>query len=227
MTERRPLTLLLVAATVLLVGGVMGCLSGCGGTATTTTVPVLPGIVSGTVKYESLDDPSNTEPLADVLVVLCQIAEQGLPEGGLFGYGQEEAQQIGVLHSEPSARTDTQGAFTLDDVPVGTYLVLFDPWPSEIEGVEWDGIALTQTAWSAGDGTVSESGRPDLWETGGRVGGHMLWEQSSGITVSQGNAVSNRFGFCLSIRDNNVTPVIQVTSGQTSDVELTAYFLPE
>ena len=193
-----------------------------------TPTPVPPGTVTGNVAYENLTKRGSTEPMADVMIVLCQIADEGLPEGPpVASKNRDEAEHICTLQGEPTALTGADGSFTLEGVPPGAYLVLFHLFSSEVQGTEWHGVDLTEAVVDEKGMAVAPSGKPDFWANGGPAISLMNWRAGEGMTASQGNVCSDRFGFCFSIRDEGLSPVIELASGETVEVELTAHFKPE
>ena len=55
----------------------------------------------------------------------------------------------------------------LDNVSPGTCLVTFSLFPSELEGVEWSGIAVTEAPLSATGMDIPAFGEADFWQSGG------------------------------------------------------------
>jgi hypothetical protein len=178
--------------------------------------------------YKSLTSPGGPEPMADVLIALCRTARDGLPEGPpVAAKNRGETEHICTLQGEPTSQTDAQGAFTLGGVPPGTYLVLFHLFPSEIQATEWHGVALTEAVFDELEMEVVASGRSDFWQNGGPAISLANWRAGEGMTVSQGNVCSDSLGFCFSIRDEGLSPVIELASHETVEVELTAHYKPE
>ena len=224
------------AITLLILILLLGSLPACGTPAPTATpvptptptpTPEPPGTVSGKVMYKSLTSPGNTEPMADVLIALCRVSEEGLPEGPpVATKNRGETEHICTLQGEPTALTGADGAFTLDGVPPGDYLVLFHLFPSEIHETKWHGVALTEAVVDEVKMAVAPSDKPDFWQAGGPAIALANWKAGEGMTLSQGNVCSDKFGFCFSIRDEGLSPVIEVASHETVEVELTAHLKP-
>jgi len=171
--------------------------------------------------------PGNTEPMADVLIALCRVSEEGLPEGPpVATKNRGETEHICTLQGEPIALTGADGAFMLDGVPPGDYLVLFHLFPSEIHETKWHGVALTEAVVDEVKMAVAPSDKPDFWQAGGPAIALANWKAGEGMTLSQGNVCSDKFGFCFSIRDEGLSPVIEVASHETVEVELTAHLKP-
>jgi hypothetical protein len=115
----------------------------------------------------------------------------------------------------------------LDNVSPGTYLVTFSLFPSEIEGEEWGGIAVTETPLGATDMDTPASGEPDFWQSGGPAIALANWNHVEGMTVTTGNVCSNEVSFCFSLREGRLEPVVAVGSNETVEVDLVASFQPE
>jgi hypothetical protein len=229
-TQHKVITSLI---TILLLNFLSGC-----GTPTPTATPLPtatptpkpPGTVTGKVLYKGLTKPGDTEPMADVMIALCRVSEEGLPEGPpIATKNRDETEHICTLQGEPTTLTDADGAFTLDGVPPATYLVMFHLFPAEVqaEGVQWNGVVLTEAVVDEVDMAVSPSGESGFWENGGPAISLMNWKAGEGMTVSEGNVCSDKFGFCFSIHDEGLSPVITLESNETVEVELTAHFKPE
>jgi hypothetical protein len=196
-------------------------------TPTPTPTPEPPGTVSGKVVYKNLTSPGNAEPMADVLIALCLITDEGPPEGPpVATKNRDETEHICTLQGEPTALTGTDGAFTLDGVSPGDYLVLFHLFPSELHETEWHGVILTEAVVDEAEMAVAPSGESDFWQAGGPAISLMNWKAGEGMTLSHGNVCSDKFGFCFSIRDEDLSPVIELESHQTVEVELIAHFKP-
>ena len=195
-------------------------LAGCGGAQTGP-----PGIVTGRVMYEDLSIGGSAEPMPGVMVALCQVPAEGLPEGPAVAESNtDETEHICTLQGTPTALTDADGVFRLDGVPPATYLVMFHLFPDEMEGLEWDGVSLTEAPFDAIDMVIPPSGESGFWEDGGPAIALANWSAAEGMTVSRGNVCSDKFGFCFSIRAERLSPIIEVESNETVEIELTAHF---
>ena len=94
-----------------------GCLSACATPAPTATpvptatpTPLPPGTITGEVMYEHLTNRSNTEPIPDVMIALCRVPAEGLPEGPpVSASNRDESEHICTLQGTPTALTDTEG----------------------------------------------------------------------------------------------------------------------
>lgn len=205
--------------------------SACGGaTPAAPADPAAPGTVEGTIVYQDLGHDDGVEPLGDVMIVLCQVPADGLPQGPVVAPGDRaEPADVCALQAVPTALSGPDGAFTLDDVPPGTYLVMFHAWPEQMEGREadWDGVVLTEGSLHEAEMQVSASNSPDFWERGGAVVALADENAADGMSLWKGNLCSHRLGFCFSVRDGRPDPVIEVGSAETLQVELTAHFEAE
>jgi hypothetical protein len=161
------------------------------------------------------------------MITLCRVRAEGLPEGPTVARSnKDETEHICMLQGVPTALTDADGVFTLDGVPPAAYLVMFHLFPDKMEGVEWNGVVLTEAPFDEVDNEIPPSGVSDFWENGGPAIARGNWSEAEGMTVSTGNVCSNEFGFCFSIRDERLHPVIEVESNETVEVELTTHFKP-
>jgi hypothetical protein len=179
--------------------------------------------------YEDLTNGGSAEPMPDVMIALCRVPAEGLPEGPTVARSnRDETEHICTLQGVPTALIDADGAFTLDGVPPATYLVMFHLFPAEVEaqGVEWNGVALTEAPFNEVDMEVPPSSKSDFWEDGGPAIALWNWSAAEGETVGKGNVCSHKFGFCFSIRDERLHPVIEVEPNETVEIELTAHFKP-
>jgi hypothetical protein len=220
-----PNPLLVLVVALLLVA------SACEGAAPEAAATSSPsGTVRGTIVYEDLANEGGVEPMGEVMVVLCQVPAEGLPEGPVAATGRTgQIEDICTLQTVPTGLSGSDGAFALDDVPSATYLVMFHPWPGEIQGHEddWEGVILTQGSLDEAEMEVSPSGSLGFWERGGTVVALANWSADGGMVLARGNLCSNRLGFCLSVRDGRPHPVVEVGSNETLEVELTAHFKPD
>ncbi len=188
------------------------------------------GTVRGTVVYEDLANEGGVEPMGGVRIVLCRVPAEGLPEGPVVAPGAGgDGEEICALQAVLTGLSGPDGAFTLDDVGPATYLVMFHPWPGEIEGHEadWDGALLTEGALDEAEMHVSPSGSPGFWERGGPVVALANWSDAGEINLWKGNLCSHRLGFCFSVRGGRPHPIVEVGPGETLEVELTAHFEPD
>jgi len=188
-----------------------------------------PGNISGKMIYENLTNGGSTKPMANVMIVLCRVSSDGLPDGPVVAASNKgEIEHICTLQGGATTLTDTDGTFTLNDVPPAIYLVMFHLFPAELDkqGVEWNDIALTEASWNDVDG-VEPSVASGFWEDGGKAFALSDWNSRDGTTVTKGNVCSNKFGFCFSILEGGPYPVIEVKSDETIKVELTAHFTPK
>lgn len=195
-----------------------------------TDVPL--GTITGKVTYADLSNINSAKPMQDVMVLLCRVPAEGLPFGPtVASINRDETEDICTLQGTPTALTDSEGVFTLDGVPSATYLVLFHLFPDEMEGVEWDGVALMEAYLSEVTGEIPPSGESGFWEDG--VFGSlekitMSWNPTINknfeYSLNMGTVCSRKFGFCSSIRDEHPSPVTEVESNETVEIELTTYF---
>jgi hypothetical protein len=187
--------------------------------------PQPPGKISGKVIYQDLKKPGSHEPLPGVRVALCRISAAGLPKGPPVASGSQ-GEQICILQAAPAVLTDADGAFVLDGVPPGAYLVLFHPSPDEIEaqGLKWDGVVLTEAPFNEVKSVVPPVQGSSFWEQGGKFIGESLWSIETGLRLSKGNVCSNKYKFCFSIRDERLYPVVTVEPNGMVEIELTAHF---
>ena len=210
-------------------------LNGCAPASTqvpSTPTPIEPpGTIIGKVVYADPSNGGSAEPMQDVMVVLCRVPAEGLPEGpAVASSNRDETEHICTLLGTPTALTDPDGVFTLDGVPSATYLVMFHLFPDEMEGVEWDGVALMEAYLNEDISTIDipPSGESGFWEDGGHAIATMAFTFDSGKFegnwLARGNVCSNKFEFCFSIRDNYLNPVTEVESNETVEIELTAHF---
>lgn len=198
-------------------------LVGCGGVQTEP-----PGNVSGRVIYRNLDMSGSPDLMPGVMVVLCRVSNDGLPEGPVVGssnYGETES--ICMLQGAPTALTDADGRFTLDGVTPGTYLLLFHLWPDGVGELQWDGVTLTEAPFDEVDRVIPPSEAKDFWERGGPTIALANWSASEGMNLTRGNICSDKFGFCFSVYDERLSPIIEVKSNETVEAELTTYFKPD
>lgn len=203
----------------------LSVVSACGAVTpepTATSSP--PGAVRGRVVFAEKWTGGSTEPVGSVMIVLCQVPEEGLPEGpDITEANKDEGEYICSLQAMPTALTDPGGVFTLSDVSPATYLVMFRLLPATVDeqDPEWDGFALTQPGI---DTRGYLSGRSRFWEGGGDGAGRAHYDLArGGLVVQKGTYCSNELSLCFSIRDERVHPVIRVEPNKTVEVELTTY----
>jgi hypothetical protein len=178
--------------------------------------------------YEKLTNGGIAEHAPGIMIALCKVPAEGLPEGpAVSRSNRDETEHICTLLGMPTALTDADGAFTLDGVPPATYLVMFHLFPAEVEGIKWNGVALTEAPLNEVDMEFPPSGESDFWENGGPAIAIASWDNVEGMTVTRGNVCSEKYGFCFSIRDKRPHPDIKVEPNETVFIELTAHFKPE
>lgn len=214
----------------------IGCLSACATPAPTATpvptatpTPLPPGTITGEVMYKPLTKRADAEPMPNVVIALCRVPAEGLPEGPPVSLSnKDESEKICTLQEVPTALTDAQGSFTLDGVPPGTYVVMFHLFPDMLGagGTEWDGIVLMEASLDETN-SIPASGQSDFWERGGPAIALGNWSQGVGMTVSEGNVCSDALGFCFSIHEEHLATVVEVRSHETVEVQLTAHLKPE
>jgi hypothetical protein len=190
--------------------------------------PEPPGRISGQVIYQDLKETDDPEPLAGILVVLCRLSGESQPEGPPVAVSNQ-GKPICTLQGEPTVSTSEDGSFILEGVTPATYLVMFQLWPDNIRAgeVEWEEVILTEANLNEVKGVISPSNKLDFWETGGPVIGTMDWSFSKGSRISDGNLCSNKYGFCFSVHEERLDPVIDVKANGMVDVELVAHFQRE
>lgn len=194
-----------------------------------TNTPLPTGSVSGLINYQNFDKPEIVKPLPGVLIALCKIPSEGLPDGPLIAESNfKDGESVCTMVGEPRALTDDQGMFVIEDVPIGNYVVLFNLSTAltEERSVKWDGIPMTKAHFSNME--VAASGKEDLWLKGGElIGSADYILDEGGLIFRTGNACSNAYGFCFSILKRNPSPVVVVEPGKTVFTELKSHFLPE
>jgi hypothetical protein len=195
------------------------------GIEATEDAPKIAGTVTGKMLYSELKSNGSAEPMANVMVVLCRIPEGGLPEGPAISVANDdELEQICTLQGTPTALTDADGVFTLESVPVASYLAMFHPYPNQLEGIEWDGIPVTEAPHNNIDKVIPAISESDFWETGGfGVASAKGWSATEGFIFTTGNFCSQKYGICFMLQEKHPSPVVEVESNQLADIELTNY----
>lgn len=187
------------------------------------------GNISGQMVYEYQDEGIQQEPLQNVKIILCKVSgSNGLPKGPIVASrNEDQVEEIGVLIAEPTAITDSLGRFILEEVPRGTYLILFHMWPNELNEVEWHEVILTEADFDFGNQKIPPSKKPDFWEDGGIAITEGFWSSEYGYIAEKGNACSHKFGFCFFINDQKPYPTVSVQPDSTVKVIVKTFFKPE
>jgi len=187
------------------------------------------GTITGSVVNEIPNKEIPREPMENVKIVLCQVAEEdGLPEGPMVAsMNEDKVENIGILLAEPTAVTDSVGRFILTNVPVGNYLILFHLFPDELVGVDWHGAVLTEAYFDFQSQKIPASGTPDFWEKGGLAMVQGNWTSQDGFTAKEGSVCSESLGFCFLIREQKPYPIVKVQPDSTIDIFLTTPLKPK
>jgi hypothetical protein len=192
-----------------------------------SSTPAPSGTISGKVVYQDTKIANSLQPLPGVLVALCRISEEGhseIPPVAVTAQGES----ICTLQSSPIVPTNADGTFVMQGVPPGTYLLLFHLRPDELGDApdEWDSVVLTDAYVDEIEMVVPPMKDSDFWETGGLIFGQVNLSVELGARVSNGNVCSNKYGFCFSVRDELLHPVVDVESNTIAEVEVVTYAKP-
>lgn len=188
------------------------------------------GTIQGKMTFEKLNEESTVPILIqNTLIALCKISdENGLPKGPSFAARNDELiEEIGVMIAEPIVFTDSTGRFTMTNVPVGTYLVLFHLFDIDTSKVEWRDVRITEAFLALGGEKIPVSGKPDFWEKGGMSLTMGEWNSQDGFTADRGMVCSDKLGFCFSVKDEKPHPIVKVMADSTVNVVLKTHFLPK
>jgi hypothetical protein len=186
------------------------------------------GDISGRLVYGQFDQENPQEGMPNVRVVLCRL-DKRLPEGPVVSdLNEGKLRRLGVLLAAPTAVTDSDGRFTLQGVPAGSYLLLVDllpaaPRPPESE---WDGTVLTTADVDQTFQGIPSSGKADFWKEGGLISGRGDWNSTDGFVLKAGMVSSKSLGFFFSVRDKLPHPIVDVQADSTAEVVLTSHILP-
>jgi len=190
--------------------------------------PPPPGAVAGKIIHQ------NGEPAAGVFLALCRFPapEDGstvIPDRVIVGGSKPDYPlEICTLSAEPTALTDRNGAFVLDGVPPGTYLLLYHLFPEKMIDT-WAGTLLTTAGMCTERVSSSVVTKPvicksdnnDFWQKGGLPVGQMRWSSQDGFVQTDGDACSNSVGFCFGLEEERLANVVLVRSEQTEEIAWT------
>lgn len=196
-----------------------------------TDTPKPTGTIRGQVYYKYLKSEEPGMPISNVRIALCKLSDdKGLPEGAVVAdRNQGNLEPIGIIQAEPTVVTDSVGSFILDNVPVGTYLILFHLWPDRLgaKGTDWHDIVITKGHYDIIKNSITASGKADFWENGGIVIGLADWSRDEGIRITEGTVGSETYGFCFGIRDEKPCPIVTVEANSELDVLVLTHIAPE
>ena len=176
--------------------------------------------------------------IGNVMIVLGQV-EKRLPKGpAVADRNEDNPELIGVLRENLTAVTDSNGRFTLNKVPVGTYLVLFHLLPDGLKSKvgKWDGVGVVEAdveVVSDIDAPIPNSrwaippSSKAFWARGGTISGKGNWTSQDGFTLIEGTVFSTQYGFCFSVRDERPYPIVKVQPDSTAETLITTWILPE
>ena len=123
----------------------------------------------------------------------------------------------------PPATTDTNGAFVYDEIPPGSYIltyVLADELVASPD--KWGGVTVnTQVrSWDARLGQMKEMREGAFWQDGQTGLGKINAITASGnrLLLNNGSIKSNHFKIWITAENGELTPLVQVKAGETTDL---------
>jgi len=187
-------------------------------TPTATSIP--PGAISGHIVGADTSDP-----LGDAQIVLCL-----LPETTAEGF-------LCTLQSDLTALSDASGAFSLLDVPPGSYVLVYGFTNELVSGSdEWKGVKITRAQPCLKNMInevcqSSEAGEGVFWQAGGTYIGEAIFAlkepdeieatviYSKGAYTLQGAVRSDSLGISIMIQGGKLAPIVRVRPEETTEIE--------
>ncbi len=164
---------------------------------------------SGTING-SLTGADTGEPLKETRIILCLFPDL------------ETDDYVCTLQAMPTALTDANGAFVLDKVPLGSYALTYgfaDELVSNPD--EWGGVTVDTRVKHWDGWKMTELREGVFWQDGQSfLDGEIDFTIASDHQphLGSGSVKSNYFGIWITAEDLELTPIVQVQAGETTDL---------
>lgn len=166
------------------------------------------------------------EPLQRANIILCLLPE-------------DESNFLCTLQAAPTAVSDSSGTFTISNVPVGNYVLMYGlPGELVFSADEWEGVRVTKAEpcmRNMHNAVCQSSEDPEgvFWKEGGTLIGDAIFKLGSpdeepestvvstggGAYTFQGAVRSDHTGISIMIVKGELAPVVHVKAGETTDIE--------
>jgi hypothetical protein len=151
---------------------------------------------------ESISGAKSGQPLANTQIILCQ--------------GSQEISGCTLL-SEPTTKSDANGAFTLENVTPGSYVLLY-AMPDELisSPAEWEGLVVGPAEVEEDeDGKFVQVGKGKFWEEGWQNKGDYYTDDAGRRIYTDGYALSNSLGISMMVINQEREPLVVVPPRET------------
>jgi hypothetical protein len=159
------------------------------------------GEITGTIT-----GAASGQPLANTQIILCQMSED------VSGC---------MMLPEPAAVSGADGAFTIESVAPGSYVLLYG-MPGELKSspADWDGIQVGSTTVELDEnGKFVQTGEGKFWEEGWESVGAELTDAAGKTIYTDGYALSNKLGVSIMVVNRERAPLVVVRPGDTVEMD--------
>jgi hypothetical protein len=169
-----------------------------------------PAVETGAITGTLVGEVSG-EPLAGATIILASLKESR-ENGDLY-----------ELLASPLAVTDSDGSFSLEAVPVGTYLLVHSckgelkAEPNDLEGIEIENLRMK---FDQANLKFMMSNEGKFWEGGvSGLGEQGMITTANALNLHNGSVRSNSLGITIMAVDSKLSPVVKVAKDETAKVD--------